>query len=368
MTRSLPELPRSTLLIGVDGGASGVRALAIEQERRDGEFVLCARGARSARHWPVTPGFLTPAQRGVTSAAELGPPDAHEQDQALKRIETTVQCVLDVARAHGATRVIVGVAMPGLKTADGCGIAFARHGPRSDDFLALLLGFLMGEGLEFAAPSWRLLSDGACAGVGEEYAAEGALRGAECAYYLGGGTGLAEALKLRGDLPSPEHIESWFPRAWRLREPFENRSYDDVLSARGINEWFRSQHDGNARFPEELVERDESVQRHFAFVGRCLATLVVERVVALRARGPQDHEWPGPHELTRVVVGLRLGQLLADERTRPYFEREYCEHAASLLRARGLDGVHWTTRISTLSAAPAIGAAALALYEAQTLG
>lgn len=368
MTRSLPELPRSTLLIGVDGGASGVRAFAIEQERRDRELVLFARGARSARNWPATPGFLTPAQRGVTSAAELGPPDAHERDQALKRIETTVQCVLDVARAHGATRVIVGVAMPGLKTADGCGIAFARHGPRSDDFLALLLGFLMGEGLEFAAPSLRLLSDGACAGVGEEYAAEGALRGAECAYYLGGGTGLAEALKLRGDLPSPEHIERWFPRAWRLREPFENRSYDDVLSARGINEWFRSQHDGNARFPEELVERDESVQRHFAFVGRCLATLVVERVVALRARGPQDHEWPGPHELTRVVVGLRLGQLLADERTRPYFEREYCEHAASLLRARGLDGVHWTTRISTLSAAPAIGAAALALYEAKTRG
>ena len=368
MTRALPELPHSTLLIGVDGGASGVRAFAIEQERRDGEFVLCARGARSARDWPVTPGFLTPAQRGVTSAAELGPPDAHEQDQALKRIETTVQCVLDVARAHGATRVIVGVAMPGLKTADGLGIAFARHGPRSEDFLHLLLGLLMGEGLSIAAPIWRLLSDGACAGVGEEYAAEGALRGAECAYYLGGGTGLAEALKLRGELPAPENIELWFPRAWSLREPFGQRSYDDVLSARGINESFRSQHEGEARFPEELVEHDPSVQRQFELVGRCLATLVVERVLTLRARGPQDREWPGPHELSRVVVGLRLGKLLADERTRPWFEREYLDFAAGLLRARRMDGVQWTTRISNLSAAPAIGAAALALYEAETFG
>jgi hypothetical protein len=368
VTRALPELSLATQLIGVDGGASGVRAFEIEQTLRDGERVLAARGAPSARDWPATPGFLTPAQRGVASAAELGPRDARESDQAWKRVETTARCVLEIARARGAARVLVGVAMPGLKTADVRGIAFARHGPRCEEFLDALEVLLRSEGLEFAAPIRRLESDGACAGVGEEFAADGALRGAECAYYLGGGTGLAEALKLRDELVALEHLEDWLPRAWRLREPLENRSYDDVLSARGINESFRAQRAGEQRFPEELVEHEPAVQGHFAFVGRCLATLVVERVVTLRARGPQEQEWPGPHQLSRVVVGLRLGQLLADERTRPWFEREYCEHAASLLRARGLDGVHWSTRISTLSAAPAIGAAALALYEAETLG
>jgi len=368
LTRALPELSLATQLIGVDGGASGVRAFEIEQTLRDGERVLAARGAPSARDWPSTPGFATPAQRGLASAVELGPLDARESDQAWKRVETTARCVLDIARARGAARVLVGVAMPGLKTADARGIAFARHGPRCEEFLDTLEVLLRSEGLEFAAPIRRLESDGACAGVGEEYAADGALRGAECAYYLGGGTGLAEALKLRDELVALEHIEAWFPRAWRLHEPFDNRSYDDVLSARGINELFRSQHAGEARFPEELVEHDLSVQRQFELVGRCLATLVVERVLTLRARGLQDHEWPGPHELSRVVVGLRLGKLLADDRTRPWFEREYRDFAAGLLRARRMDGVQWTTRISTLSAAPAIGAAALALYEAHNRG
>lgn len=368
MSRPLPHLPLSTQLIGVDGGASGVRACEIELVETRAVRRLRLGGAPSASEWPVTPGFATPAERGIESATSLGAIDAREQDQAWRRIETTARCVLDVARARGAARVLVGIAMPGLKTADARGIAFARHGPRIPQFVDKLQALLGSEGLEFDAPIQRLESDGACAGVGEEYAVAGLLRGFECVYYLGGGTGLAEALKLNDSLVPLDNLQSWFPKAWSLRDPSEGRSYDDLLSARGINAQFHALAPQLARFPEESVASDADTQRLFEATGERLATLVVERIVALRARGPLEREWPGPHELGRVVVGLQLGRLLGDERTRPWFARSYRELVAKKLTERRLQGVHWTTRISTLSSAPAIGAAALALLESRPHG
>jgi hypothetical protein len=367
MPRPLPHLPLSTQLIGVDGGASGVRAHEVELMENRGQRVLSARLAPSAREWPSTPGYRTPAERGFESAELLGPLDALELDQAWRRIETTAHCILDIARARGAARVLVGVAMPGVKTPDGRGIAFARHGPRNLDFAEKLEHLLRSEGLELAAPIRRLESDGWCAGLGEEYAEDGLLRGADCAYYLGGGTGLAEALKLNGELVPLETLEAWFPRAWKLREPLDERSYDDVLSTRGLNALYEGL-GGVSGFPEQAAASDARAQRLFELTGERLAILVVERVCALRARGPDTPEYPGPHEIARVVVGQRLGQLLGDERTRAWFERAYCSFAGTLLRERRLDGVNWTTRISTLRAAPAIGAAASALLEARASG
>ncbi len=367
MPRPLPHLPLSTQLIGVDGGASGVRAHEIELMENRGQRRLRARIAPSEREWPETPGFRTPAERGCESAAALGPIDTLEVDQAWRRIETTARCILDVVRARGAPRVLVGIAMPGLKTVDGRGIEFARHGPRSRDFVDKLEALLGSEGVELEAPIRRLESDGWCAGLGEEYAEDGLLHGAECAYYLGGGSGLAEALKLNGELVPLESLEPWFPRAWKLRDHFDQRSYDDVLSTRGLNGLYEAL-EGRCGFPEDSVDSDSKAQMLFELTGERLAKLVVERVCTLRARGPDTPDWPGPHELARVVVGQRLGQLLGDERTRAWFERAYCAFAAELLRERRLDGVNWTTRISTLRAAPAIGAAASALLEARAGG
>lgn len=368
MSQPLPHLPLSTQLIGVDGGASGVRACEIELVETDGERTLRRGRARSEASWPATDGYATPAERGIENATALGPLDAREQDQAWRRIETTARCILAVARARSAARVLIGIAMPGLKTADERGIAFARHGPRSPDFLDKLQALLGSEGLELEAPLQRLESDGACAGLGEDYAQGGLLRGVDCAYYLGGGSGVAEALKVNGALVPLDSVQSWFPKAWSLWEPLEGRSYDDALSARGINAQFRALAPQAAGFPEEHAVDDLKSRELFERTGQRLALLVVERVVALRARSPVEREWPGPHELARVVVGLRLGRLLGDERTRPWFERSYCELAARKLEERRLHGVNWTTRISTLSAAPAIGAAALALLEARRSG
>ncbi len=368
MPAALPHLPLSTQLIGVDGGASGVRAFEVELVERPEGRLLRADSRPVARDWPATASWRTPAQRGVETFSELGPLDALEEDQAWKRIETTAACVLELARARGAARVLVGVAMPGVKTVDERGIAFARHGPRAPQFLERLETLLRSEGLELAAPFVRLYGDGWCAGLGEEHAEAGLLRGVECAYYLGGGTGLAEALKLRGELVALESVATWFPKAWQMSDPDAWQSYDDVLSARGINARWAQFEPEQPAHPEDCVESSPTARKLFEQTGAALARLVVERVIALRARGPLEENWPGPHELGRVVVGLRLGRLLGDERTRASFERAFLACAPKLLEARRLHGVHWVTRISTLTAAPAIGAAAAALLESRANG
>lgn len=368
MAAALPHLPLSTQLIGVDGGASGVRAFDVELvERADGRW-LRADSASIARDWPQTASWRTPAQRNASSVLELGPIDAQEEDQAWKRVETTARCVLELARKRGAARVLVGVAMPGVKTVDERGIAFARHGPRCPQFLDRLQTLLSSEGLELVEPLARLYSDGWCAGLGEEFAEEGLLRGAPCAYYLGGGSGLAEALKLSGELVSLDAVQTWFPKAWQMSDAEALLSYDDLISARGINALWNEQQPELAAWPEDCAESSPAARNLFEAVGAALARLVVERVISLRARGPLEESWPGPHELARVVIGLRLGRLLGDERTRSCFEHVYCETAPKLLEARRLHGVHWVTRISTLDAAPAIGAAAAALLESRGHG
>ncbi len=368
MPAALPHLPLSTQLIGVDGGASGVRAFDVELLERAGGRLLRAESAAVALDWPATGSWRTPAQRGIEAPGELGPIDAAEEDQAWKRVETTASCVLELARRRGALRVLVGVAMPGLKTVDERGIAFARHGPRCPQFLERLQTLLCSEGLELAAPLLRLPGDGYCAGLGEEHSEQGLLRGAECAYYLGGGSGLAEALKLRGEFVALDEIQTWFPKAWQVSDADAGLSYDDLLSARGINALWGALEPRQPAHPEECVEHSPAARELFEHTGHALARLVVARVIALRARGPLEQRWPGPHELVRVVIGLRLGRLLGDERTRAWFERAYLRRASALLEARRLHGVHWVTRISTLHAAPAIGAAAAALLESRGHG
>jgi predicted NBD/HSP70 family sugar kinase len=191
------------------------------------------------------------------------------------------------------------------------------------------------------------------------------MRGIDNAYYVGGGTGVAEALKLGGRLVETDSFERYFPRAWRLRPPGETITYDDALSARGINaQYARIAGLDPAQTallrPELNLDRDPRARELFELTGRRLADLVSARITALMSfvvRG----ELADRGQLQRVVVGQQLGRLFADERTRPWFQRAFRERLNEQLRWREADEAHLVVRASTLRAAPAIGAAASAL-------
>ncbi len=317
--------------IGVDGGASSVRAWIVE--RGPGGLVAIGDG-HEIEHRPVA-GFESVARE----RCEAAPMPPAERDLGRLWIEDSARCIVAVLASGNHGPASVGVCMPGLKTRDGRGIAWSRHGPRVSEFLDRLEQRLARSGVQLATSISGLYSDGDCCGWGEEQAEGGSFRGVATAWYLGGGTGLAEALKVGTEIVPWLAASAWMRRAWEL--PWRDGStFEDALSASAMN----ARCGGHA---EERAASSDAARGVLLEAVEALAELALRRSVAIA-------EHTGAR-LERVVVGQRLGLILSDPRTA--FLRGPLESA---LAARGLPAHGWL-EISNLRAAPAIGAAAQAL-------
>ena len=109
------------LLIGVDGGATEAKAHAVSCEDPQRAVGFGLRPESAARVYSRVPGF-----EPVPLAEQLAQRDAGniqfaetERQQGNRYIAATAEAVVEVARACGAVRILVGVGMPGLKTAEG---------------------------------------------------------------------------------------------------------------------------------------------------------------------------------------------------------------------------------------------------------
>lgn len=369
------RLPLSMQLVGIDGGATHVRAVEVTTVQAAGHVRLRAgQRVAKARHRGV-PGFETPAERGLTCVEELGDVTPAEREQGWAWVESTARCLVEIARARAAARVLVGIAFPGTKTPDRRGIAFALNGPRVPEFVESLTRLVESEGVELAAPIVALESDGLCAGIGEQCAEAGGLVGLRNAYYVGGGTGLAESLVLAGELVTIDAVEAWFPRAWRMR--WNDAPLESWLAASGINRrWAESAGFElplePERLPEERLRRDPRARELFESVGEALAHLVGHRMVSLAAGIPPEVGIPAPQVLERVVIGQQLGRLFDDARTQGALRASFENALDAHLRRTGLDAQYppdggagrrrrELVQVSKLEHAAALGAAALAL-------
>lgn len=265
----------ATCTVGVDGGGSGVRAGVV---------------ATDASGWLHVVGDV--AERDVSSGSD-----------ARAWILAASDAILEVA---GETRRLrFGMGMPGRKTDDGRGIAHALHGPVEPRFADLLEDELSRRGVELLAPCTGLGDDGVLGCTGELLGRRGSLRGVSCGYYVGGGTGLAEAFVIDGSVVPFERAPRPLERAWRLADG--EATIEERLSVRGINARFRRE-SGRAELPEQGVELGEEAARR-VFV-RAVWDLV--RLVWLR-------EQALALAFERVVVAQRLAQVLDHPAVRPIF-------------------------------------------------
>ena len=341
-----------TLLVGVDGGATEVRAFEVVQT---GGWLALGPARAAFRHERVA-GFeprplaaqSAQRERGVT---EL---DAPEVEQGLRWIESYAAAIESVvARAHTAPRgagdstsglrVRIGACAPGLKSADGRSLEVVKNGPRIAGFVGRLEARLARVGLVPEAPIPALLSDGVAAGLGEQATAEGGFAPVRSAYYLGGGTGLAECCLLEGRVVSMDELSGTCEKAWALASS-SGEDYEAHLSARGLVDRYVAFGGRAGTFPEEAARAGEpAALRVFEECARMFAELVDRRVNELSsARGVQ---------LERVVVGARLGVLFGD----PALE--------ACLRRPAERATRIPVFVSALREAPAIGAARWALEE-----
>jgi len=377
------------VLIGVDGGASEVRAheVLVLPRRPPSEGPTLELGPASASClYDRARGFRPLPIASQLLAVERGrvEPKGLEGAQGRLWLEATARAIVAVASQTARKRVRVGVCMPGLKTKDGRGIAVIRNGPRIPDYLEHLQVLLAADDLCLVRPIARLSSDGEACASGEDTSAHGALRGVENAYYIGGGTGIAEALKVGGRILGFDALKGFLRKAWQM-EASGGKNVEDLLSPRGMNAAFaQSARKKLPLAPGDLPERraaegDELAVEILRHAADALAELVVDRMLALR-RGLSDPgggaRIPPNTILGRVVVGQRLGTILADPELHRAFRDPAQEALARRIIATG-DGAlrkHYLAggglepgllAASHLRAAPAIGAAAIEVGESR---
>jgi hypothetical protein len=265
--------------------------------------------------------------------------------------------------------VHVGVCWPGLKTADGRGILVAKNGPRCVDLLAELEAALVAEGVALAAPLPALMSDGLACGLGERLAAAGALRDVQQAWYFGGGTGLAEAVLVDGQVLTVDQLGPGWKRGWELRSRTFQETFEELVSARGMDARWRALSkvmDGASHVDDAAHRGESSALAVMRQAATAFAELMVERLLKMHAdRGVV---------LQRIVVGQRVGEWLADEALAPCLAdvlraelatRLSMDAPAAVLRLWLPEGVERPERLiaSRLHAAPAFGAASVWLQQ-----
>jgi hypothetical protein len=222
---------------------------------------------------------------------QRGEPQLDEGERAEGRLvlDAFVRAIASVAEQSGRKRLRIGVCLPGVKSADGRGLVVMRNGPRMPRFLHDLEAGLVLAGLELAAPMPPISSDGEACAHGENLGLEGHLRAVEDAYYLGGGTGLAECFKLRGQVIGLDALRPWMRKAWQL-EDSHGASFEDLASARGMNQRYAKRRGldpapGEEVYPEErLALGDPDAEAVLREVAATLAQLFFAAHPGLRAR------------------------------------------------------------------------------------
>lgn len=338
-TGRLPHASDTPLLVGVDGGATEVKAVAVIEVAGG----WTAGAARAAFRHELVPGFEPVAidvQQDQFARDEVRC-TALELEAAERWIESFACAVASIAACVGTAHVVVGVCAPGLKSRDGRGIVVAKNGPRVLDLVDRLEARLVREGLRLAQPIPPLLGDGFACGLGEDASPGGGFRGVQSAYFVGGGTGLAECFKLAGRVHDMDGLASMSRKAWQVVSA-RGKTYEELLSMRGLNARFRELGGKPDVTPESAISSGDSAA--LRALEECADTLV--ELVRLRVEEVRDARGIA---LERVVVGQRLGQLLALPALRETF------------LARAEKALPIPIFVSTLREAPAIGAARAAV-------
>jgi len=323
-------------IIGVDGGATKVSAWRINHQPETENFSLSEHNRELS--YREMPGFISDFKPAALpeQLASFGLPEIaiSEQEAQMQKVyvETCLQCILPLAD-KSQSGLLIGIGMPGLKTADLRGIAVVANGPRMPQYLALLEQRLAEEGVTLLAPLARLGSDADYCGIGENFAAEGQFRNCRNAYYLGGGTGVADALKLDNTLLPLDKTKSWLAKTWEFKTG-DGFSMEKYISVGGMQSLYAAAagttvEDLNRRYIYPLqiagmaAAGDLPAKELFSKVSDQLARLLFERITTLyrgwsvlfefvnpnRAALESGHPFMGRF-FEKLIIGQRLGDLL----------------------------------------------------------
>jgi predicted NBD/HSP70 family sugar kinase len=326
-------LAENFVIIGVDGGASKVSSWVIRLAE-NGQFGLTEiHSERKYCEYPeYDPEFISvdlQKQLAESRADQIKLTQA-EIRQGRVYHNACAETIIEVARKAHSQGVLIGIGMPGLKTADRRGIAVMANGPRILNYARQLEKHITAAGIKLLMPIAQIGSDAYYCGVGEEYAVNGNFRDVRNAYYLGGGTGAADALKLNNKLISLDVIQGWFVKTWELRSP-GGESLEKYVSSNGIQSLYGelagisvAELNRAGIYPVQICERalqgENTALLTVQQVVRYLALLIYERITTLFAgwqgyfqfNNPErviplsEHKYQG-YLFDKIILGQRLG-------------------------------------------------------------
>ncbi len=389
-------MKKQPTIIGIDGGASKVSAHIVKVSEDGSSFILGIENSIKEYHnYPYFQydfklvSLPIQLQQIQYNNIELTPAEIKQSKVYYTAFRDAIS---DLVKLTKAETVLIGIGMPGIKTADGRGITAMANGPRMPDFASEIEQRLLDAGIALTAPISKLGSDADYCGIGEEYAENGAFRSIENAYYLGGGTGVADALKLNGKLISFDECKDWIAKTWEMNDENGN-SIEMYCSANGIQSVYselsgisQSELKENKIYLEQilgLAAKDNKFSiATWQTVSKSLAGLLFERICTIYCGSQNNYSFVNPNKpqldsnhtfmntlLDRIVIGQRLGFLFKNPLAQEYFIQPLINNLSELIRkSKSLDtrakshylkSDKFDTKIiisSQLHEAPALGA------------
>ena len=228
--------------------------------------------------------------------------------------------------------ILMGIGMVGLKTKDLRGIGAIANGPRMPKFCIQLENALNKSNIHLHKPIQYIVSDADNCGIGEEYGKDGLFKDIQNAYYIGGGTGTADALKLKNELIPLDNISSWIAKTWEILNE-NNISMEQYTSLQGIQSIYSSYSEipinklcNESIYANEIfsraLENEQAALLTCADITKYMSILIVERIETVFSGWQNKFELLNPKHsvldnnhpyknnlLERIIIGQGLGKL-----------------------------------------------------------
>ena len=279
-------------IIGIDGGATKVSGAIVERIddqtfdllKPIKEIQYSEEQSYNSDYKPLT---LQEQLRGKKLS-----------NKEYKQSQVYIDCIIKIIKQLiGKDLLPIAIAMPGIKTEDKRGVKAMVNWPRIPNLCEVLEKRLsLNKGI------LSIESDADMCVWGEQFEKTGAFRNVQNAYYIGGGTGTADGLKLQGKLLSFDNVETWIAKTWELTTK-DKTSMELFSSMSGINQLTVAKSDkeiGNM-LGNLIFERIETIYSGWK------NKFKVERVIK------NSHPY---HKtlLDRIVIGQRLSDFLQSDK------------------------------------------------------
>jgi hypothetical protein len=386
---------KEIVIIGIDGGASKMNAWNILFDKKNSSFRIGHRNYVKNYHNYVDYDVLfkpVPIQtqlKEINSGIRL---TEIEKRQSKAYLNACLDIITSMASPYKNHNILIGLGMPGLKSNDLRGIIALANGPRMPEFATEIETELKLRKIDLLRPIARLGSDADYCGMGEEHASEGLFRSVKNAYYFGGGTGVADALKLKGNLISFDQAGSWIAKTWEMLSP-EGVSLEKCISARAIQLIYGrlckiqiTELDQKKIFGAEIMSKalshDPYALKTFERVSRDLAALLFERISTIHSGYQQKFAFVDPSKtiklirhpyygtlLDRIIFGQRMGNIIEQSKGKGILWEPLLENLTKFIQDSNNAALqqHYLSddmfnasilQISNLREAPVIGAGA----------